>query len=121
MLPVQLQRKLNLAGCPLKEQRGTGGGDRAGGRITYRCIRVVELRRVEHVERFGTELEMLTLLAEIEVLELRDVELFCARAPSEYFGPSCRTCSSRVDKAGRVIPALESLIRDRPGPDSVRR
>src|SRR5438270_12971402 len=81
VLKIQLQRQLDLPGCPLEKQRSPGAGNRADGGIANLRIRIIELRRVENVEALGAEFQPTgPLLVEDEILEEREVHLCGARS-----------------------------------------
>src|SRR6266481_5907070 len=118
LLPVQLQRELNLPGSPLKQQRRARGCDDSCGRVADLRGRIVELRCVECVERFRTELKM-RRLCEIELLEYRQIELFGSR-PKEYIPARVAECIvSGRDEVGGVEPSLDTLIFKLPRSDTI--
>src|SRR5690606_26121550 len=63
------QRQLNLA------RIAYSAGDGSGSRVTNAGIWQAELRRVEQIERFRAELEILAL-AKGKVLEEREIEVY---------------------------------------------
>ena len=68
--------------------RGARRRDRSGRRVADLSIRVIKLRRVQDVERFGAELEMLVgLLGEIEFLEQRTDQIASCQVRTECSCP----------------------------------
>src|SRR5712692_10453581 len=117
---IQLQRKLNLAGCPLEEQRGAGGGDGSSRGVADLRIGVVELGSVQDVEGFRAKLKMLVrFLIEIEFLEQGQVELFDTRSKQNVPPRVPEGIVPWRDKVRRVVPSLDCGIGNGPGSDPV--
>lgn len=78
-LPIQFQSQLNLTRCALEGCGASRACDFRNAGESDICIRVVELRRVEGIERLGTKFNP-PPLRKRKVLEQRKVYLLCPRA-----------------------------------------
>src|SRR5258708_1523974 len=120
LLPVQLQRKLNLTGCPLKEQRGACAGNRSDCRVTDLRVGVVELGCVQDVEGLCPKLEAVACaLIERYVLKQRQVELSGARSKKNVSPRVPEHIVPWRDKTGGVEPRLDRAISKAPRADAI--
>src|SRR5579885_2570237 len=78
-LKIQLQSKLNFARRALEQGRIARAGDFRNPRESDLRVGIVELRRVEQVERFSAKLQAPPFPAQGEVLEQRRVHLLGPR------------------------------------------
>src|SRR5262252_1327162 len=108
VLPIQLQRKLDLPRRPLEQQGSAGAGNRPGGRAADLGVRIIELRRVEHVESFGAEFQAAgSALGKCEILEQRQVHLLSARSEENVASGVSERVIARRDESARVEPGSD--------------
>src|SRR5260221_3250399 len=96
LLPVQLQGKLDLPGCPLEKQRSARARNRRRGRVADLHVGIIELGRVENIESLGAQFQPAApALIEGEILEQGQIHLPGTRSKQDV--------SSRVP-VGLVSP-----------------
>ena len=121
ILKIQLQRKLDLAGRALEEQRGPRAGDRRHRRVADRRVGVIELRGIQHVEALGTELEAAAgALIEGKVLEEGQVELRRPGAKQNVSSRISEGVAAGRNKIGGIKPLLNRAIGNGSRPYAVR-
>jgi len=104
------------------EERGlAGAGDDARRQVADRRPRVVELRGVENVESFGSELQSHSfILTEVEALEYREIELLGARSVELVSSGVAEVVLARRDEGAGIEPAVDGGIRKHAGGNAIR-
>src|SRR5579885_1429748 len=117
---IQLYSKLNFARRALEQGRIACAGDPRNARETDLRIRIIELRRVEQVERLGAKLQAPPFRAQREVLEQRRVHLLGPRTIQNIAARVAVGVVARRNEGRRVEPLLDGRMIELAGACTVR-